>query len=285
MTGVFCPPDKSGDRPDPLAGAARERGIPLFQLPTLRDQTAVDAMRGLDADLAVMAYVLDFAPQAFVSIPRHGTIQYHPSLLPKHRGPSSINWPLIQGEQRTGLTIFRPTDGLDEGPIILQKTVDILPDDTVASLYFDRLFPLGIAAMLEAADMVVSGRQHEIAQDESLATYEGWCRDAEAQVNWNGHIDIVYNLIRGCNPSPGAWTTLGGQKVRIYDVRKHLVRRFSEVIGTPGEVYAVGDQSIHVAGQGGRLEILTVRPEGGRKVSAAAFAAANAIETGVLFGT
>jgi methionyl-tRNA formyltransferase len=285
VAGVFCAPDKSGGRLDPLARASREQGIPLFQLPTLRDRAAADAMRGLDADLAVMAYVLQFAPQAFVTLPRYGTIQYHPSLLPKYRGPSSINWPLIKGEQRTGLTIFRPTDGLDEGPIILQKSVDILPDDTVASLYFDRLFPLGVAAMLEAADIVVSGRQHEIAQDESLATYEGWCRDAEARINWNGHVDIVYNLIRGCNPSPGAWTTLGGRKVRIYDVRKHLVRRFADVIGKPGEVCAVGDQSIHVSGRGGQLEILAVKPEGGQKVCAAAFAAAHGLESGVLLGT
>ena len=83
-----------------------------------------------------MAYVLQFAPQTFVNSPRHGTIQYHPSLLPKHRGPSSINWPMILGATETGITIFRPNDGLDEGPVVLQKTARIGPDDTLGDVYF-----------------------------------------------------------------------------------------------------------------------------------------------------
>ena len=105
-----------------------------------------------------MAFVLQFAPQDFVNIPKHGTIQYHPSLLPKYRGPSSINWPIIRGDTKTGLTIFRPTDGLDEGPVVLQKETPIGPDDTLGTVYFDRLFPMGVQAMLEAADLVVAGQ-------------------------------------------------------------------------------------------------------------------------------
>ena len=91
-----------------------------------------------------MAFVLQFAPQDFVNIPKRGTIQYHPSLLPKYRGPSSINWPIIRGDTKTGLTIFRPTDGLDEGPVVLQKETPIGPDDTLGTVYFDRLFPMGV---------------------------------------------------------------------------------------------------------------------------------------------
>ncbi|MDP1069114.1 formyltransferase family protein, partial [Klebsiella pneumoniae] len=87
----------------------------VFQFPSLKSAEAAEAMRGLDADIGVMAYVLQFAPQDFVNIPKHGTIQYHPSLLPRYRGPSSINWPIARGDTETGLTIFRPTDGLDEG--------------------------------------------------------------------------------------------------------------------------------------------------------------------------
>ncbi len=123
-----------------------------------------------------MAYVLQFAPEGFTAIPRHGTIQFHPSLLPRYRGPSSINWPIIRGDTRTGLTIFRPTDGLDEGPILLQKETPIGPDDTLGTVYFERLYPAGIAALLEAADLVVSGRATGTVQDESQASYEGWCK-------------------------------------------------------------------------------------------------------------
>src|SRR5690606_9582012 len=99
--------------------------------PSLKSAEAIAQMKALNAEIGVMAYVLQFAPQEFVNIPRHGTIQYHPSLLPLYRGPSSINWPIIRGDTRTGLTIFRPTDGLDEGPIILQKETEIGPDDTL----------------------------------------------------------------------------------------------------------------------------------------------------------
>jgi hypothetical protein len=161
-------------------------------------------------------------------------IQYHPSLLPKYRGPSSINWPIIKGETETGLTIFRPTDGLGEGAVILQKKTPMGPDDTLGSVYFDRLLRMGVEAMLEAADLVVAGRYRETAQDESQASYEGWCRTAEARLDWAKPVDHVYNLIRGCNPAPGVWTTLGGKTLQVFDARKHLFRRLAEVPGKIG---------------------------------------------------
>src|SRR5689334_10246207 len=184
VAAVFCAPEKEGARPDALRAAAQERGLRVHQFKSLRDPEAARAMQDAGADIGIMAFVLQFAPQEFVTIPKRGTIQYHPSLLPKYRGPSSINWPIIRGETKTGLTIFRPTDGLDEGPVILQKVTPIGPDDTLGTVYFDRLFPMGVQAMLEAADLVVSGKHKEIVQDEAQATYEGWCRAAEAKINW-----------------------------------------------------------------------------------------------------
>jgi methionyl-tRNA formyltransferase len=280
VVGVFCAPEKEGARPDPLRQAAQQLGVTVVTLPALRGAAAEEALAALGADLAVMAFVLQFAPQNLVTVPRHGTIQYHPSLLPRYRGPSSINWPLIKGDRQTGLTIFRPTDGLDEGPIILQKTVEIGPDDTVGTVYFDRLFPMGVAALLEAADLVVSGHAHERPQDETLATYEGWCRDPQAQINWYAHLDAIHNLIRGCDPSPGAWTTIGGSRVRLFDARKHVARRFSDVAGKIGDICAIGDQSLQIAVQGGRLEVFKMRADGGGKMPAAAFAAAARLKVG-----
>jgi methionyl-tRNA formyltransferase len=280
VVGVFCAPEKEGARPDPLRVAAHQLGVRVVSLPTLRGPAAEEALAALGADLAVMAYVLQFAPQAFVNVPKHGTIQYHPSLLPKYRGPSSINWPLIKGDRETGLTIFRPTDGLDEGPIVLQKTVEIGPDDTLGTVYFDRLFPMGVAALLEAADLVASGRSCERPQDETQATYEGWCRDPQAQINWYAHLDTIYNLVRGCNPSPGAWTTIGGSRVRLLDARKHVTRRLADVAGKIGEICAVGDHSLQIAVQGGRLEVFKVRVDGGEKMTAAAFAASAGLKLG-----
>ena len=280
VAGVFCAPEKPGAKPDPLRTAAQERGVPVFQLPSLKDAQASQILKELQVDLGVMAYVVQFAPQALVKIPKHGTIQYHPSLLPRYRGPSSINWPIIKGDTQTGLTIFRPSDGLDEGPIILQKTVPIGPDDTLGSVYFEHLFPLGVAALVEAADLVVAGRHQETVQNEEFASYEGWCRDAESRINWHAHVDQVYNLIRGCNPSPGAWTMVHGQKVRIYDLLLHRTRTFGAVAGKPGDVCAIGARSIDVAAQGGRLELLTVRIEGGAKTDAAALATSLRVTVG-----
>jgi methionyl-tRNA formyltransferase len=231
-----------------------------------------------------MAYVLQFVPQEFASIPRHGTIQYHPSLLPRYRGPSSINWPIIRGETRTGLSIFRPTDGLDEGPVILQREIPIAADDTLGSVYFERLYPMGIEALLQAADLVVGGRAEYAVQDESQASYEGWCRSAEAQINWHNHVDLIYNLIRGCNPAPGAWTTFRGKRLQLLDSRKHLSRRFAQVRGAIGAVTAIGAQSLSVAAQGGEIEVFKLRYEEAKKLPAPQFCAETGLTVGTILG-
>jgi methionyl-tRNA formyltransferase len=284
VAGVFCAPEKEGAKADVLKVAAQERGVKVFQLPSLKAPEATQQMKALNVEIGIMAFVLQFAPQEFVKIPKHGTIQYHPSLLPKYRGPSSINWPIIRGDAKTGLTIFRPTDGLDEGPVILQKETPIGADDTLGSVYFDRLFPMGVKAMLEAADLVVAGKHKETVQNEAQASYEGWCRAAEARINWASHVDFSYNLVRGCNPAPGAWTTLNGKKVQIFDCRKHLVRTFGAVKGKIGEISEVGPQSFFVTAQGGRIEVLKAKHEDGKKVSATEFLAQNGVAAGAVLG-
>jgi len=285
VAGVFCAPEKPGGRPDALKVAAQEKGVQVFQFASLKSDDAKKALRDLAVELGVMAFVLQFAPQDFVSIPKRGTIQYHPSLLPKYRGPSSINWPIARGDTQTGLTIFRPTDGLDEGPVILQKTTPIGPDDTLGTVYFERLFPMGVQAMLEAADLVAAGKHRETAQDESQATYEGWFRKAEARVHWASHVDHVYNVIRGSNPAPGAWTTLEGKELQIFDARKIPVRTFGAVRGKIGEVVEVSGNSFQVTAQGGRIEVLRAKLGDGKKVAAGELIASGSIKAGQLLGT
>ena len=281
VAGVFCAPEKEGAKADPLKAAAQEKGLKIFQFQSLRNKEALDAMRALNADIGIKAFVLQFAPQEFVKIPKKGTIQYHPSLLPKYRGPSSINWPIIRGDSKTGLSIFRPTDGLDEGPVILQKETPLSADDTLGSVYFDRLFPMGVAAMIEAADLVMAGKHRETVQEETRASYEGWCRAAEAKINWANHVDFIYNLIRGCNPAPGAWTTLNGKKLQIFDSRKQPFRTFGAVKGKIGEVSEIGAASFFVTAQGGRIEVLKAKHEDGKKVSAAELVAQNGLTPGI----
>jgi methionyl-tRNA formyltransferase len=284
VAGVFCAPEKAGAKADVLKTFAQEKQIKVFQLASLKSEEAKAALKGLNADIGIMAFVLQFAPQDFANTPRHGTIQYHPSLLPKYRGPSSINWPIIRGDAKTGLSIFRPTDGLDEGPVILQKETPISADDTLGTVYFDRLFPMGVQAMLEAADLVVSGKHRERVQDESQASYEGWCRKAEARINWANHVDFVYNLIRGCNPAPGAWTTLEGKELQIFDARKHPVRTFGAVKGKIGEIVELSDNSFQVSAQGGRIEVLRAKLGDGKKLTAAELLSSGAIKAGAILG-
>jgi len=268
VAAVFCAPEKEGGKPDSLRVAAQAAGLTVHQFKSLRAPEAVAAMKAAEADIGIMAFVLQFAPQDFVNIPRHGTIQFHPSLLPKYRGPSSINWPISLGEAETGLTIFRPTDGLDEGAIILQKKTPISENDTLGTVYFDRLFGMGVEAMLEAADLVVAGKHTETVQEENAASYEGWFREAEAEVNWANHVSVIHNLIRGADPAPGAWTTADGVKLKLFDSRKELVRTFGAVKGKIGEVVEVGEGKIVITAQGGRLHIGRVKLGDGKKVAA-----------------
>jgi methionyl-tRNA formyltransferase len=268
VAGVFVPVTAPGAKADPITVAAQEKGLPTIPTASYSAAETIETLRQLSVDLAIMAYVLQFVPQAFCQVPRLGTIQFHPSLLPQHRGPSSINWPIILGKTLTGLTIFRPVDGLDEGPVILQREVEIAPDDTVGSVYFDKIFPLGVAALVEAAELVCDGKATERVQDESGASYEGWVREAESRINWANPVDIVYDLIRGCNPAPGAWSVVGGRKLHLFDSCKIIARNFAEVKGLKtGEVVATSASSFTVHAQGGFIEVQRCRFADGKKIA------------------
>ena len=239
-----------------------------------------EQIRSLEADLCVMAYVTLMVPEEALNAPRLGSIQYHPSLLPMHKGPSSINWPIINGENKTGLSIFWPDNGLDTGPILLQKDVEIGPDDTLGSLYFNHLFPMGVDLILEAVDLVRDGTALRLSQDPEAGTYEGWCRRADVEIDWAKSVDVVYNLIRGANPQPGAWTTLNGHTVTILDSKK--ATGFSN--NEPGSVVEVDADSISIGCLGGVVRVEKFRPEGSGKMSAKEFLEHYGVEPGVQFG-
>ena len=152
VVAVYAPPE--GGRPDPLAEAAEAAGLPLVRPASFKDPAVLEEFRALEPDLQVMAFVTLIVPAEFLSVPTHGTIQYHPSLLPLHRGRSAINWPVIKGETETGLTVFWPDGGIDTGDVLLQRRTPISATDTLGSLYFDRLFPMGVDALVDAVGLV-----------------------------------------------------------------------------------------------------------------------------------
>jgi methionyl-tRNA formyltransferase len=277
VVAVFCAPDKAGRPEDPLKVFAREKGLPVHQPASWKTPEALELVRSFKPDICLMAYVLLFVPQPVLDAPRLGTFQYHPSLLPHHRGPSSINWPIAMGRTKTGLSIFWPNEGLDEGPILLQKTTEIGSDETLGDVYFKKLFPMGVDAMIESLDLVKSGVL--IKHDQRLAdgSYESWFKKDLAQIDWSKPGPEIYNVIRAANPAPGAWGTLKGVKLDIYDSARGSGR------GKPGQILSIDSSGMTVAAGDGAVLVKRVRAPGGQKIGAGEYAASAGIKTGDTF--
>jgi methionyl-tRNA formyltransferase len=279
IAGVSAPAPVDGGRPDPLWTAAIDAGITPIEMAALKTAEARQRWADTAADLCAMAFVTDILPESVFTAPRLGTIQYHPSLLPLHRGSSAINWAIINGDAETGLTIFWPDQGVDTGPVLLQKICPIGPDDTVGSLYFDRLFAMGVDAMAEAVYMVAEGAAPKLQQNHALATYEPPCRDEHARIRWHEPAAHIYRLIRGCNPQPGAWTIRNEDQLRIFDCRL----TGEQEPGMPGRVLRIDDEGFDVRLNGGVLHVLRVQPAGAKKVGAAEWARAAGVQPGFRF--
>ncbi len=279
VVAVYCEPDREGRPVDPIKEYALEQGLAVHQPADFDDREALDTLASCNADLMVMAFVNVFVPEAARDTPKLGSICFHPSLLPLHRGPSAVNWPIIMGSTRSGYSWFYPTDGLDEGDSLLQWECDIAPDDTVINLYFKKIYPSAVESVLEVCDLFRSGEPPRIVPDEADATYERRCTKKHARIDWNKPVKQVYDLIRGTNPSPGAWTTLNGSEVQIYDCQ--LVAGD----GVSSKVISVSDEGVVVQLIGGRICIKRVRPAGGDKVAAQDWAGQAGVAAGTLLGS
>jgi methionyl-tRNA formyltransferase len=277
IVGTFSPPDKRGEGMSVLAEKSR---IPSFRPGLMKEPQVYEATVKLKPELAILAFVTDIIPEKLLAVPFLGTICYHPSILPRHRGASAMNWALIQGDTRTGLTIFWVDKGIDTGPILLQKEVEIKPDDTTGSLYFNKLFPMGVDAMVEAVELIKKGNAPRIPQDDSRATYEPPCDDRVASVNFEKPIKDIYNLIRGCDPQPGAYTTYQGKRVRFYEAKMAS----SAMDRQPGEIVAIEDGDVQIAVKGGIIQIGKLRVDKGEKIGPAEFAKSIGVKVRDRFG-
>jgi methionyl-tRNA formyltransferase len=279
ITAVCPPPDVDGRPVDPLKAAAIEKGVRVVQRKSWRAADAAADADAASADLGILAYVTQIVPSAILDAPRCGSICFHPSLLPAYRGGSAINWQLIEGVKTGGVTLFRPDDGIDEGPVYLQKRIEIGPDDTAGSFYYSKVFDAGVAATVECAELVLAGKATGIPQDDRLATYEPLCRDEHACVDWARPAAQVHDLIRGCDPSPGAHARIGEAVVKLYGSR--VVSRRDA--GAPGTVLRLGDDGIEIAAAGGAL-LLTKLGSGGKKLAASEAAAGLGLSVGARLG-
>ncbi|MBM4295446.1 MAG: methionyl-tRNA formyltransferase [Deltaproteobacteria bacterium] len=280
LGGVFCPPDRGG-KADPLKEAALEAGLPVFQPAHMKNPEAYDQVVKLNADLGVLAFVTDIVPPRVFNAPKLGSICYHPSILPKYRGASAINWAVINGEAKTGLTIFWVDDGIDTGDILLQKEVEVGPQETTGEVYFNKLYPLGVEAVLEAVDLIAQGKAPRIPQDHSQATYDPPCDEKVAALDWNQPGPQVFNFIRGCDPQPGATTTFRGEKVKLYNAR--FIEEGHQA--QPGEILEVGDKGLKVAVPSAAVLITRFRTKDLGKVKTPEFIQAKQPEMGEKFGS
>jgi methionyl-tRNA formyltransferase len=285
VIGVFVAPEKEGQKADPLKEAALAAKLPVYQPTSYKTPEIQEQFRAMKPDLQVMAFVTLFVPEEFLNIPTHGSIQYHPSLLPAYRGASAINWPIIKGETETGLSIFWPDNGLDTGDVLIQKKTPISGTDTLGTVYFDRLFPMGVEAMMESVDLVKAGKAPKIKQDEAKATYEGLCREGNAKIDWGKPWEQIDRLIRGCNPAPGAWTTLNGAKLKIFDAKPMPAKDPKGIAGKLGEVAAVEADGFTVVCADGRFKVTRVQPADGKKIDAGEWAKGANLAKGAILNT
>jgi len=268
IAAVYAPPDAA--RPDPLAEEARARGLRCLRHRVFRRRGAaipetLAEYRGLRPELNVLAYVTAILPPEIVEFPPKGSLCFHPSLLPRYRGGAALAWQIMLGERASGVTIFRPDAGVDTGPIVVQKgPVAIGDSDTAASLYFERLYPLGVEAMLEAVELMTAGRALFTAQDDARSSFQGLVGDAEARIDWSRTALEIDRQIRGCDPQPGAYAMLGRERLRLFDARLARGRDAAR----PGAVLAVADGRIMVAARGGRISVGRIRRGDGPKQGA-----------------
>nr|CDJ97375.1 Formyl transferase and Aldehyde dehydrogenase domain containing protein [Haemonchus contortus] len=224
---VFTIPDKNG-REDLLALEAAKDGVPVEKPARWRKKIAEGKFEVLPsmlklylsygAELNVLPFCTQFIPPEVIDAPKYKSIIYHPSILPKHRGASAINWTLIEGDEEAGLSIFWADDGLDTGPILLQKKCKVEENDTLNSLYTRFLYPVGVEAMAEAVELIAAGKAPRIVQPTEGASYEPYIttKPELAEIDWKKTQQQLHNFIRGNDKVPGAWATMNGEKVTMF---------------------------------------------------------------------
>jgi len=277
IAAVVCPPD-AAVTPDPVKKTALERGVPVHQFPSLKVPEARRAFEAAEADLGVLAFVTQIVPEPLLHVPRRTSICFHPSLLPRYRGGSAIAWQLIRGEPRSGVTVFWPDAGIDTGPILLQREAPVDPDDTAATLYYRTLYPLGVQAVVDAVALVRSGRAPRQVQDEAEASYDPLCRDEHARIDWTRPASEVHNLVRGCDPQPGAHSGWRGTRLRLFGPRRVAAPGGA----APGTVLAIDAEGITIAAASGAVRCARARGDGAKGAAAEVAAAAGLVPAAVL---
>lgn len=271
VVGVFTNPDRPRGRGKAMSESAvkrcaTEHGIAVCQPVRFRgDEEAMQQLRDWAPDCAVVAAYGQILPQSALDVPRLGCVNIHASLLPKHRGAAPINWCIIHGEQVTGVCTMQMEAGLDTGPVLLRRELEIGALETAGELH-DRLMVLGAELILPTLRRLDAGSIEPQPQDDRAATYAPMMSKDTGRIDWTHSAIDIANLIRGTNPWPGAWTTHRGARIKLHLAQAVADRKNDE----PGTV-TLADKDLEVACGTGILRCLQIQAPGGRAMSTTDF--------------
>jgi methionyl-tRNA formyltransferase len=286
IAAVVSQPDRPKGRdlkpqPPPVKQAALELGLSVLQPERARHPDFIEQLRRLAPDLIVVAAYGQILPQSILDLPRHGCLNVHTSLLPRHRGAAPIQWAILEGDAETGITLMQMDAGLDTGPMVTTRTTRIEPTDNAQTLH-DRLAAMGAALLIETIPDYVAGRITPRPQPAPGATYARKITREDGQLDWSQPARALWNRVRGLTPWPGTFSWLAreasSQLLKIWEAEPVPGR-----IGPAGTVLEAGKRGIVVACGADALNLLTVQREGGKRLSAADYLAGHPIEPGERF--
>ena len=277
VVAVYCQPDKPQGRhftltPPPVKVLAQQLGIEVLQPPTLKDEETQQILAKFAPDIIAVAAYGKILPKAVLDMPKYGCINVHGSLLPKYRGAAPIQWAVINGEEKSGVTIMQMAEGLDTGDMLLVRDTEIGADETAGEL-FDRIAMLGADSLSEA--LVNIENLKAVSQDDALACWAPPLKKADGEIDWQKKNTEIYSLIRGVSPWPGAYTIFGAKRLKIHN---------AALCDKNGEAGALLDEARLIIGCGeGSVELLEVQLEGAKRISAADFIRGQRLSKGKIF--
>ena len=268
VAAVVTQPDKPVGReqriePPPIKKEIATSGIPVLQPPRIKDPQAIEELRRLTPDVIVVAAYGQILPREVLEIPRLACLNLHASLLPRWRGAAPIQAAIAAGDSETGITVMYMAEGLDTGDILLQRSVEILPNDTGGSLH-DRLAQIAPEALLESLQLVAAANSPRIPQDNAFATYAPKLKREHGQIDWSESAEAIERKVRAYNPWPGAFMKVDGQNLKVFSAS------VVDLNGEPGEILR-SDKDLIIATGKGALSLTEVQLEGKRRMIAAKF--------------
>lgn len=285
VAGVFTQPDKPKGRgkamqATPVKEAAEKYGLTVYQPRRIREPEAVEKMRALSPEVIVVVAFGQIIPQEILDMPKYGCINVHASLLPKYRGAAPIQWAVLNGEEKSGVTIMRMDAGLDTGDMLAKAEVVLDREETAGSL-FDKLSSCGASLLAETLPTLENQTAvYEKQPEESPTDYARMITKQDGRINWCSSAVKLERLVRGMSPWPSAYTSLNGKTLKVW---KASVSELSGK-GVPGEILAADASGIHVQTQEGILCIMELQLEGKKRMEADVFLRGNPLKAGIKLG-